>query len=115
MKVQFRRSKLFGETLAKHKEVGAKLAEFVKFKSDDPLGRFGKKDQHFQGDGPLKATGLIHAHLTQDISILYKRSGKDPMFMDLVAVLSHAELGTGDPANPKQQKKIAKVMIDQEF
>jgi len=115
LKVQFRRSKLFGETLAKHKEVGAKLAEFVKFKSDDPLGRFGKKDQHFQGDGPLKATGLIHAHLTQDISILYKRSGKDPMFMDLVAVLSHAELGTGDPANPKQQKKIAKVMIDQEF
>ena len=112
--VKFRRSKLFNETLAKHKEVAGKLAEFIKFKSEDPLGRFGKKDQHFIG-GILKETGLIHAHLTGDISLLYKRSGKNPTYIDLVAVLSHDELGTGQPANLKQQKKMARTLDDQTF
>lgn len=114
-KVLFRRCKLFNETLAKHKEVSAKLAEFIKFKSDDPLGRFGKKDQHFTSGGILVSTGLIHTHLTGDISLLYKRSGKNPTYIDLVAVLTHDELGTGQPPNTKQQKKMVKVLSDQAF
>ena len=109
MKVLFRRSKLFTETFGKHKEVAGKIVDFIKVKTDEPLGRFGKKDQHFVG-GILKETGLIHAHLTGDISLLYKRSGRDPITIDLVAVLSHDELGTGQPANLKQQKKMAKTL-----
>ena len=111
--VQFRRSELFNRTLAKHKVVAGKLAEFIQFKTNDPLGRFGKKDQHFVG-GILKETGLIHAHLTGDISLLYRRSGKNPMYIDLIAVLSHDELGTGQPPNMKQEKKMAKVLSDEE-
>lgn len=111
--VQFRRAPLFNQTLAKHKEVAGKIEEFIKFKTGDPLGRFGKKDQHFIG-GILKDTGLIHTHLTGDISLLYKRSGKNPMIIDLIAVLTHDELGTGQPANMKQQKKMAKILSDQD-
>ena len=112
--VQFRRTKLFNQTLAKHKEVAGKIEEFIKFKTDNPLGRFGKTDQHFVSGGVLASTGMIHTHLTGDISLLYKRSGKNPTIIDLVAVLTHDELGTGQPPNMKQQKKMAKVLVDAE-
>ena len=111
--VKFRRSKLFNQTLAKHKDVASKVAEFIKFKTDEPLGRFGKKDQHFVG-GILKETGLIHAHLTGDISLLYRRSGKNPIVIDLIAIATHDELGTGQPPNMKQQKKMAKILSAEE-
>ena len=112
--VQFRRTKLFNQTLANHKEVAGKVEEFIKFKTNDPLGRFGKKDQHFVSGGVLSNTGMIHAHLTGDISLIYKRSGKNPTIIDLVAVLTHDELGTGQPPNMKQQKKMAKVFDEVE-
>ena len=116
MSVVFRECPLFKETLAKHKQtISGKLKDFIVQKSGDPMARFGSKDQHFQGGGPLKDSGLIHAHLTHDISLLYKRHSKNPTVIDLYAVLSHDELGTGQPANIKQQKKMTKVMLDQDF
>jgi len=113
--VQFRRSKLFNETLAKHRDAAAKVAEFIKLKTQDPMDQFGKKDQHFVNNGILQATGLIHAHLTFDLSILYKRSGRNPTIIDLVAIATHDELGTGQPPNIKQQKKMVKVLTSQTF
>lgn len=113
--VQFRRCKLFDETLASHENVTAKLQEFISFKTNDPMGRFGKKDQHFTSGGILVQTGLIHAHLTGDISILYKRSGRNPTIIDLVAILSHDELGTGQPPNIKVQKAMVKTLNAQTF
>jgi hypothetical protein len=113
--VQFRRCKLFDQTLATHQNVTSKLQEFIAFKTNDPMGRFGKKDQHFISGGILVQTGLIHAHLTGDISILYKRSGRDPVIIDLVAILTHDELGTGQPPNIKQQKKMVKTLTSQTF
>lgn len=115
MKVKFRRSALFNETLAKHKEVAGRLQEFIRQKSEDPMSRFGAKDQHFSSSGILQQTGLIHAHLTHDISILYKRHSKDPIIIDLYAILTHDELGTGQPPNLKQQKKMVKQLSSQEF
>jgi mRNA-degrading endonuclease YafQ of YafQ-DinJ toxin-antitoxin module len=115
MTVKFRQCELFRQTLAKHKqEVSAKLQEFIKQKSADPMSRFGAKDQHFVA-GVLRDSGLIHAHLTHDISILYKRHGKNPTLIDLYAIASHDELGTGQPANLKKQKSIVKVASNQEF
>lgn len=112
MKVEFRRSQLFNQTLAKHKGIANKLAEFIQFKTNDPMARFGKKDQHFAG-GDLGETGLIHAHLTNDISVLYRRSGRDPTYIDLIALLTHDDLGTGNPPNQKQQRKMAKVLSNE--
>ena len=114
-KVVFRETPLFKETLAKHKQaIGGKLKEFIAVKSADPLAKFGGKDQHFISTGILVKTGLIHAHLTHDISILYKRSGKNPTYIDLYAIATHDELGTGQPANIKTQKNMTKKLIDQE-
>lgn len=114
-KVVFRRSEYFKQTLARHPEVEDKLAEFILLKSKDPLAQFGAKDAHFSGGGILGATKAVHAHLTRDISVLYKRSGKDPTHIDLIAVLSHAESGTGTPPDKKAQKVLAKRIEDMKF
>ena len=115
MSVVFRRSKLFTETLAKHKDVGGRVADFIRHKASDPLSPFGGKDTHFVGAGPLGQEKIIHAHLTRDISLLYKRSGKNPTIIDLIAIASHADTGTGTPANPKTQKSLAKKVSDMTF
>lgn len=83
-------------------------------KSKDPMEKFGSKDQHFVGGGPLSASKLIHAHLTHDISLLYKRSGRNPTVIDLYAIVTHDELGTGQPPNLKLQKTIAKKVDGQD-
>ena len=111
--VKFRKSKYFDETFAKYEvEAADKFKEFVKTKSEDPMSKFGAKDTHFNGDAPLGKTGVIHAHLTRDLSILYRRSGKNPTFIDLLVIGSHADLGTGTPANIKKQKAMAKKIDD---
>jgi hypothetical protein len=105
----------FKETFAKHQDVQAKLNEFMQLKIADPMARFGTTDEHFRGGGSLKDTGVLHAHLTSDISVLYKRHGKAPTLIDLYAVLSHDELGTGQPRDIKQQRNVAKVISGQTF
>ena len=112
--VRFRQCKLFDETLKKHRSIMPKLMEFIEFKSENPLGRFGKKDQHFTA-GPISDTKVIHCHLSGDISVLYFRSGRDPINIDLVMIGTHDELGTGQPGNNKVQKQVVKAMSDQVF
>lgn len=115
-KVKFRTCALFNQTYVKHRQqVDAKLDDFRRMKTQDPLARFGGTDEHFSGGGPLKDTGLIHAHLTGDISVLYRRHGRDPTYIDLYAIASHDELGTGQPASIKLQKNMAKVLKSQVF
>ncbi len=113
-KVKFRYCPLFRETFAKHRAaVESKFQDFIKLKSQDPLAQFGSKDRHFSGEGNL--SGYIHAGLTHDISIVYKRHSKNPTIIDLYAVVTHDELGTGQPPNMKSQKNIAKKMASQDL
>lgn len=114
-RVKFLRSAFFNETLARHPEVEDKLDEFIVLKTQDPMAQFGAKDTHFVGGGILGSEKLIHAHLTRDISVLYKRGGKDPVNIYLVAVLSHAESGTGTPPDKKIQQALAKKVHNMTF
>lgn len=115
-KVVIRMGPYFKESFKKHQAaVQSKLNDFMQLKLRDPLAKFGSKDEHFTGDGPLKETGVIHAHLTGDISILYKRLGRDPTFVDLYAIATHDELGTGQPPSNKLQKNMAKLLNKQTF
>ena len=114
--VNFRYSELFLRTFAKHKhkdEVAKKFTDFIDLKTADPMASFGAKDRHFVGAGNL--SGFIHAGLTYDISVVYKRHSKNPTVIDLYAVGTHDELGTGTPPNTKKQKAIAKQMNNQDF
>jgi mRNA-degrading endonuclease YafQ of YafQ-DinJ toxin-antitoxin module len=118
MSVVFRTSKLYNETeanyLSTNPEVKRALREFVKIKSQNPLASYGKRDYPFTGKGHLK--GLMHAHLTHDLSIIYTVSGRDPHVISLYMVASHSDLGTskGQP-NTKKQAQIGKKLSQQEF
>ena len=113
MTTKFRYCELFKTTLKSHPEAIDAFKKFITLKSSDPMAQFGAKDRHFSGDGQLP--GYIHAGLTHDVSIVYKRSGKNPTILDLYAVLSHDELGTGQPANLKKQKSNSKQFGNQEL
>lgn len=113
MTTKFRYCELFKTTLKSHPGVIEAFKKFVQLKSADPMAQYGAKDRHFSGEGNLP--GYIHAGLTNDISLIYKRSGKNPTIIDLYAVLSHDELGTGQPPNMKRQKSNSKQFGNQEL
>lgn len=119
--VAFRVSDLYKETLISkaraYPVVGQKMQDFRTFKSQNPLQPFGSSDKPFTGGGNFSVTvpGLRHAHLTHDIMVVYRISGRDPTLIDLYGIFSHDELGIGQPPNIKRQKAQAKRMSNQHF
>lgn len=115
--VQFRTCTMFRDSLAAHKELFPKLEEFRKTKAQNPIAKFGGRDYPFTGAGVFasEVPGLAHAHLTQDISVVYRVHSKNPTLVDIYGLYSHAELGTGQPANIKKQKSMGRRFANQEF
>lgn len=109
-KTVFKQSSEFVKSLKNYKKVIPKLIEFVKVKSLDPMAKFGAKDSHFTGGGPLSASGVLHVHLTHDIQLLYRRHSKNPTVIEMLLVGSHDDFGTGQPPNIKKQKTLAKSL-----
>jgi mRNA-degrading endonuclease YafQ of YafQ-DinJ toxin-antitoxin module len=115
--VQFRESALQAESVLKYKELGQKLKDFINFKLNNPLAPFGASDRKFASSGVYNITipNLRHAHLSTDISIVYKVHGRNPMLIDLYGLFSHEELGTGNPSKSNTQKAMAKRFSQQSF
>ena len=120
-KVVISKCNLFRETFTEKARgnpvVAAKMEDFIKSKTADPLAPFSGKDTPYISSGVIarEVPGLRHAHLTQDISVAYKLSGKDPHILRLYAVVSHADSGTGTPGNIKIQKNFGKRLRNQVF
>lgn len=87
-----------------------KIKEFMDSKQRDPLAQFGGNDKPFVSTGIFKQylPKALKAHLSSDISIIYELSGRNPTKIKLYGVFTHAQLGTGQPANIKIQKNMAK-------
>jgi hypothetical protein len=117
MPVKFRTCQLFDNSLATHSKVVDKLKAFMTSKSQNPIAPFGGNDKPFIAAGPISSImpGLKHAHLTSDISVVYRLHGDNPKILDLFIIASHAELGTGQPSNVKKQKHIAVKFSNQQF
>jgi hypothetical protein len=117
MTLLFRKSQYFDKTANSHPELKEKLASFLKLKGLDFSAPFGSSDTMFIAAGPLgKAVpGLKHAHLSRDISVIYRIHGKDPRLCDLYGLFSHRDLGTGTPANAKKQKNMASSFSNTKF
>lgn len=84
-------------------QVTRRLADFVNLKKSSPLSQFGKSDKTFSSQSSL--AGFRHAHLTHDVSVVYKYDGKLNQFC-IYGVFGHAELGTS-PNYPNQRKQHA--------
>ena len=120
MAVVFRICPLFQETAQeKMKTPGldVKFKEFKASKEANPIGQYGSRDGMFAGGGNFtkEVPKLRHAHLTHDISILYRLSGANPTVIDLFGFFTHDDIGTGQPANIKKQKAAARRMAGQDF
>lgn len=104
------------DTLKKHSGVREKLASFLETKLANHMAGFGSKDAHFSGNGNFggMGIGLKHAHLTHDISVIYRIHGNPPT-IDLYGIFRHDESGTGQPPNMNRQKSLIKKISRQEF
>jgi len=110
-----RTCRLAKESLKTHNDprIHARLAEFMKMKNANPMQMFGSSDKSFASDGYFQ--GFRHAHLTHDVSVIYRIYGKNPAIMDVYGVFSHDEIGTGQPANKKVQKSMAQRVNNSTF
>lgn len=103
----------FEQTLLRHGgEVAGTFARWLKSKLANPLQQVGY-DKPFSGTGNY--SGLSHAHMGMDISIVYKLESRDPRKLKLYGFFSHEDLGTGQPPKQKIQQKTAKRLKSQVF
>jgi len=93
-----------------------KIKQFQEVKSNNPMDPFGTNDKPFSGTGIYKQylPKAMKAHLTPDISVVYELSGRNPTIIKLYGVFTHADMGTGQPANIKIQKNLAKRLSNSE-
>jgi len=117
MAVVFRTCSLYDQTEAQYIKENPALKDiirdFIKSKSLNPTAAYGKSDYPFSSAGHFK--GLMHSHITRDLSIVYRVYGKDPHIVDLYMIASHADLGTSRPANIKKQAQVGKKLGQQTF
>lgn len=120
----FKKSKLFDETLKQKLDAGgsrlvSRFEDFLTSKKNNPLQPFGASDRPFLSAGFIRNAvsneTLLHAHLTHDVSVVYSISGKDPKVLKLYGLLTHDEMGTGQPPNIKKQKQTALRLANTSF
>ena len=115
MAVTVKTCPLFWETYNKYKN-NLKVVEafnaFRKFKETNPIGKYGSTDYPFRNE---ILSGISHAHLTHNVSILYTVSGSNPHILKLIGFFSHDESGTGQPTSFKRQQQLRKRINQQIF
>lgn len=119
-------SDYFADTLNKHTSqkqlLKKKVLDFITFKSQYPSNGsipgkfpgFGKTDRRFRSGGHLtgKVHDISHAHLTFDISIVYRIENN---ILYLYGLYTHDELGTGTPSNINRQDQMASAWANTSF
>lgn len=115
--VKFRRCPLYKETyllrIKPYPQLRSKLRDFMDTKRQNPLQSFGGSDKSFKpGFVYFQAIpGIRHAHLTHDLSIVYKVGENNEIW--LYGIFTHDDLGTGTPGNIKKQKSLSSKLARQ--
>lgn len=119
--VVFRRSPEYKETyLTKIKpstSLKSKFREFMEIKRHNPLQPFGSSDKPFTGGGIFANAipGLKHAHISFDLSIVYRVEGRNPTEVYLYGFYTHDDLGTGQPPSRPKQNSMARSFKNRTF
>ena len=107
----FRRT--YNHRILPYPGVRAKLRQFMHVKRQDPNQQWNPTDRAFVGDAPLgQVPGLRHAHLTPDVSIVYRVVNRTVF---LYGFYTHDELGTGTPSKKPLQKAAATRFQNTQF
>jgi mRNA-degrading endonuclease YafQ of YafQ-DinJ toxin-antitoxin module len=108
----------FGSTFQAFKRAGVgdrltkALDKFRLSKETAPTVPYGSSDKPFRGDGHF--SGLSHAHLTHDISLVYRYDRSSNQFK-LYGFFKHDDLGTGTPPNLRKQSSVGSRLTTQVF
>lgn len=114
----FRRSGLYKDTyldkIQPNPKLRNKFRDFMEIKRNNPNAPFGGRDIAFASTGNFTKAipGIKHAHITGDISIVYKVTGNQ---IFLYGFFTHDEIGIGQPANINKQKSAALKFNNQQF
>jgi hypothetical protein len=87
---------------------------FMDTKRSNPNQPFGASDKSFTGGGKFQnaVPGLKHAHLTHDLSVVYRVEGSN---IYLYGFFTHDDLGTGNPGNRRKQDAMADRFANANF
>lgn len=88
------------------------LVKFKNTKEQNVNAQYGASDKPFSGEGHFK--GLSHAHLTHNISLVYRLDSAQNQFK-LYGFYTHDDLGTGTPANMRKQSTVGTRLSGQQF
>lgn len=117
--VVVRRGSVYNETAVKHSVdtpgVRDALVDFQKEKLANPTAAYKSKDYKLGNHFDKAVPGMMHAGLTNNVSVFYTLSGANPKTLHLHGVFTHDEAGIGQPANINRQKQVSKRMSNQEF
>lgn len=114
--VRFRYCPLYWETYRDTRYlIKEEVTKFLLFKSKTPLEKYDAHDTPLKGVFREKIPGIWHAHLANDINIVYRISGRNPTLIYLYGMFSHETLGTGKPSNPNRQKQSTQRFTQQSF
>jgi len=104
----------YKKTFEKYRsQVDKRWLVWLAAKIPDPLRQVGRTDYPFSSSGNY--SGLSHAHLTKDISVVYKVSGKSPRNLKIFGFFSHEDLGTGAPPKLSVQRAVGNRLLGQVF
>lgn len=118
MTVMVHPSPVFLENLEKirlagnNASINRKIEDFIRFKVHNPLEKFNNSDRAFSADGVYGNLRLRKAHVSDDLSIIYSIRGDVPKHLQLLAVMSHSQLGTGTPSNIRRQQQVARRLSE---
>lgn len=108
----------FASTFKKFKQAGQgtrllkALEKFQQLKSQNPQQQYGGSDKPFTGGGNF--SGLSHAHLTHDVSLVYRWDSAHREFK-LYGFYTHDDLGTGTPPQLRKQENVGGRLQGQVF
>jgi mRNA-degrading endonuclease YafQ of YafQ-DinJ toxin-antitoxin module len=114
--VKFFRSDLYKETylskILPNPSLKSKFQDFMEIKRQNPRQPFGGSDTAFASKAPLGLAipNLRHAHITQDLSVIYRVAGNN---IYLYGFFTHADLGTD--GNIRRQATAATRLSNQSF
>ena len=92
-----------------------RVRAFMVTKKENPRAQFGAKDETFVFDSKFEKAvpGIRHAHITNNISILYRIVGNN--HIELYGYYTHDELGTGTPRSVQKNTSMANKFSKEVF
>ena len=102
----------FQKTADRYPNLMARFQQWLRAKMENPMTLIGY-DKPFVAKSSYD--GLMHAHLDDDVSVVYKITGRNPRHIKVYGFYSHEDLGTTKPPKQRVQQVVGNRLRGQVF